>query len=105
MMNFAASLLFAYLVLFLIQKRDFFLASGESFHPAVCQMLGHLSQFLFLSAFTWMTIMSYEIFKQLKGMTHMFGADKFAKVLSINIKCQILDMEGCPNQLIAIDFL
>jgi len=67
MINFAFSLLLAFFVLIAIQKPKWFLMNEENEFPRLpCRILGHLNQFFFLAAFTWMTVMSYEIFKQLK---------------------------------------
>jgi len=94
MINFALCLLLAFFVLTAIQKPQWFrfLLNGEKEFPRTpCRILGHLNQYFFLSAFTWMTIMSYEIFKQLKGLTHIFGSDK-----SNNILGQALIGYGLP---------
>eukprot|EP00092_Neocalanus_flemingeri_P013361 GFUD01014405.1.p1 GENE.GFUD01014405.1~~GFUD01014405.1.p1 ORF type:complete len:735 (+),score=104.42 GFUD01014405.1:71-2275(+) len=82
MINFALCLLIAFLVLTAIQKPKWFLLNGEKeFSRIACRVLGHLNQYFFLCAFTWMTIMSYEIFKQLKGLKHVFGSEKSNSIL------------------------
>jgi hypothetical protein len=62
MINFAVSLLFAFLLLVISQK-----VLKEKTN-VVCTILALTNQFFILSAFFWMTLMSYEIFKQIHGM-------------------------------------
>ena len=71
MINFAISLLLAFLVLVILQAPA---PGGNQLLPGivktkiVCTVLALVNQFFILSAFVWMTLMSYEIFKQIHGM-------------------------------------
>jgi len=101
MINFAFSLLLAFFVLIAIQKPKWFLMNEEKEFPRLpCRLLGHLNQFFFLAAFTWMTVMSYEIFKQLKGLSHVFGSEKSNGIIG-----QALVGYGIPFFICFITFL
>ena len=63
MLNFALSLLFAFLLLVIIQRYP----EIQEINNAACVVIGHLNIFFFLSTFVWMTIMSYVIFDQIHG--------------------------------------
>ena len=69
MLNFSSSLLLAFLVLAATQKPELFGFSPSDYDTLSCRLLGHLNQFFFLAAFTWMTIMSSEIYCQLNKYT------------------------------------
>jgi len=64
MINFAASLLLAFLTLVVMNTLD-----GSKMTKTLCTGFTIINQFALLSAFTLMTIMSYDIFKQIHGMT------------------------------------
>ena len=63
MINFAGSLLLAFLSLVVMQNLE-----GEEQTRSTCIGLALLNQFAFLSAFSLMTLMSYNIFAQLHNM-------------------------------------
>ena len=69
MLNFSFSLLLAFLVLAATQKPELFGFSSSDYDTLSCRLIGHLNQFFFLAAFTWMTIMSSEIYCQLNKYT------------------------------------
>ena len=62
MLNFAVSLMFAFLTLIIVQRH-----STDLFMSPLCVVLGHLNMFFFLATFFWMAIMSYVIFDQIHG--------------------------------------
>lgn len=64
MLNFSLSLLLAFLVLVILQA----MLPREHKTVPMCRFLALTNQFFILSAFFWMTLMSYEIFKQIHGM-------------------------------------
>ena len=63
MLNFAVSLLFAFLLLVIIQRYP----EIQENDTTACFVIGHLNIFFFLATFVWMTIMSYVIFDQIHG--------------------------------------
>ena len=63
MLNFVISILLAFLTLAISRTQP------PEPGNAVCVLDALLNQFFFLATFAWMTIMSYEIFKQLRGMS------------------------------------
>ena len=63
MLNFALSLLFAFLLLVIIQRYP----EIQEENTTACFAIGHLNIFFFLATFVWMTIMSYVIFDQIHG--------------------------------------
>jgi len=64
MINFAISLLLGFLPLVLLQA----VLPDRMKSKGVCTVMALLNQFFILAAFVWMTLMSYEIFKQIRGM-------------------------------------
>ena len=68
MLNFTATLFIAYLVLVFIQRPEI-LEKQIGLSRLLCRSLGHVEQFSFLSAFTWISIMSRENLNQLKGLS------------------------------------
>merc|ERR1712080_76608 len=64
MLNFALCLLLAFLTLVVMQNLD-----SDTMTPVLCTCLTVSHQFFLLSAFTMMTLMSYDIFKQIRGMS------------------------------------
>ena len=85
MLNFATSLFLAFLILVINMNHS------NDFSKLCCTILGHFNQFFFLATFTWMTIMSYEIFKQIHGMNHFIGGHNANSILK-----QILVGYGVP---------
>ena len=71
MINFAGSLLLAFLSLVVMQN-----LSGDEQTRSTCIGLTLLNQFAILSAFSLMTLMSYNIFNQLYHMRPQTGIDK-----------------------------
>jgi len=94
MLNFATSLLLAFLILVINQNH------GSDFSKICCTILGHFNQFFFLATFTWMTIMSYEIFKQIHGMSHMIGGHNSNSILK-----QILVGYGVPLLIVVLTLI
>ena len=70
MINFAGSLLLAFLSLVVMQNLE-----GDEQTRSTCTGLTLLNQFAILSAFSLMTLMSYNIFVQLYKMTPQSGID------------------------------
>ena len=68
--NFTVALFTAYLALIVIQRPEI-LHKQPGFSRYFCKSLGHIEQFSFLSAFIWMTIMSWENLNQLRGDTQV----------------------------------
>ena len=62
MINFAISLLLAFLVLVIVQRHGGYMLDQED---NSCLVAGHLLVYFFLSAFVWMTLMSFVIFNQI----------------------------------------
>ena len=73
MINFAGSLLLAFLSLVVMQNLEV-----EEQTRSTCIGLALLNQFAFLSAFSLMTLMSYNIFHQIKKMRQQKGNKGFA---------------------------
>ena len=91
MINFACSLLLAFLTLVILQMH------GSGFSKFGCTILGHFNQFFFLATFTWMTIMSYEIFKQIHGMSHFVGRHNSSSIMK-----QIVIGYGVPLLVVLV---
>ena len=83
MLNFSLSLLLAFLVLTAIQRPDMFGLSTTEYNTVSCRLLGHLNQFFFLAAFTWMTIMSREIYSQLMVYQQETTARRLVKQMGL----------------------
>jgi len=82
MINFAISLLLGFLPLVILQA----VLPDRMKSKGVCTVIALLNQFFILAAFVWMTLMSYEIFKQIRGMqviTMGQGSDLLRKKVPI----------------------
>jgi len=69
MVNFAISLLFAFLCLVILQVPNLLPDVMKS--KTVCTVFALSNQFFIISTFTWMTLMSYNIFNKIHGMKVM----------------------------------
>ncbi|XP_023338127.1 G-protein coupled receptor Mth2 isoform X2 [Eurytemora carolleeae] len=70
MLNFAISMLAGFLSLTAVKMKPWF---AHEYSVATCKFLGYFNQFFLIAMFTWMTMMSYEIFKQIKGLKQKIG--------------------------------
>ena len=75
MINFTVSLLFAYLALIFIQRPEIF-QEKVGLSRVLCRSLGHVEQFSFLSAFSWISIMTFENLNQLMGLSQVKSLEK-----------------------------
>ena len=73
--HFTLALFVSNLVLLFIHNPDL-LKEQVGISRVLCQLLGHLEQFSFLSAFTWITIMSSENLNQLRGLSQVNSIQK-----------------------------
>ena len=80
-MNVTVTLLFAYLVLSLIQRPEI-LQEKIGLSRVLCWSLGHVEQFSFLSAFSWISIISSENLKQLKGHSQVNSLQKITNPMN-----------------------
>ena len=97
MLNFSFSLLLAFIVLVVVQKPLLFGLNSVEPDSFVCKLLGHLNQFSFLSAFMWMTIMSKEIYSQLKLYNQQLSMRKVLQQISLGY--------GVPFSITLVSFL
>ena len=93
-MNVTVTLLFAYLVLSLIQRPEI-LQEKIGLSRVLCWSLGHVEQFSFLSAFSWISIMTFENLNQLKGLSQVKSLQKTTD----SMKTQMFIGYGLPFAL------
>jgi G protein-coupled receptor Mth (Methuselah protein) len=94
MLNFTVALFLAYLVLIFIQRPEI-LEKQIGLSRLLCRSLGHVEQFSFLSAFTWISIMSFENLNQLRGLSQVNSIQKSPNTM----KKQMLIGYGIPLAL------